>query len=215
MLSRRSLALIRPSNTILPSLFTTTTRYQSLHTTSRVNFPTSTANIQSNKEYKSAGKVIIDPKTGAKKLVKPMTVNTDKPFPDPLAKQRRTRLGFILFSVVMGVSLFGIFNYEKVSSPVMNATMYFLRRSEVARSKLGKEITFAGFFPWVRGELNTMKGNVDVTVDVSGSLNEAKMHLKANRNTRAHAFAIQQWTLEFADGSELDLLKDASIELTF
>ncbi|KAH3661802.1 hypothetical protein OGAPHI_005980 [Ogataea philodendri] len=148
-----------------------------------------------------------------KKERPPMTVNDV--LPDPFAAPRRNRRTFIAFCVVMGVSLLAIFNYEKVSSPIMNATMYFLRRSKVAREKLGKSITFEGNVPWIKGELNTMKGNVDIQVRVAGDSAGALMKLKASRSNRGESFQIAEWQLLLDDGSVLDLLKDESVNLEF
>jgi len=142
---------------------------------------------------------------------KRMTV--DHELPDPLKEKRRNQIIFISFSILMSIALFGIFNYEKTSSPVMNATMYFLRRSELARSKLGKEITFAGLFPWIHGELNTMIGNVDINVNVSGTELTGKMVLKLSRDSRHHEFNIQRWDLIVGD-EVINLLEDDSIEFS-
>lgn len=140
---------------------------------------------------------------------KRMTV--DHELPDPMKEKRRNQIVFISFSVLMSLALFGIFNYEKTSSPVMNATMYFLRRSELARSKLGKEITFAGLFPWIHGQLNTMVGNVDINVKVSGSKLTGTMVLKLARDSRHQEFKIEKWELVVGD-EVINLLEDDSID---
>lgn len=140
-----------------------------------------------------------------------MTVDTE--LPNPLREKRINRMVFLGFSALMSVTLFGIFNYEKTSSPVMNATMYFLRRSELARSRLGKEISFAGLFPWIHGELNTMIGNVDIRVSVLGSKLQGEMLLKLNRDSRHNEFKIEKWDL-IVDGETVDLLGDESIDFS-
>lgn len=115
----------------------------------------------------------------------------------------------------MGVSLFGIVNYERSSSPVLNSTMYFLRRSKVARDALGSKITFAGLFPFVRGDLNTMRGIVDVSVKVQGSDREGTMVLKASRDHRLQQFQITEWSLIMEGNNPINLLKDESVSLLF
>ncbi|ODV94634.1 hypothetical protein PACTADRAFT_50500 [Pachysolen tannophilus NRRL Y-2460] len=142
---------------------------------------------------------------------RPMTTNHE--LPDPLRQKGQQRIYFLGFVVAMAISLFGIFNYEKMSSPVMNATMYFLRRSQVARELLGKEISYADLIPWVKGELNTVSGVVDISVRVKGNKNSGLMILKANRSSRSHLFQIVQWSL-LVDGEDkiINLLEDNSVE---
>ncbi|ODV84676.1 hypothetical protein CANARDRAFT_28839 [[Candida] arabinofermentans NRRL YB-2248] len=177
------------------------------------SFNTSLQMKMKSEEYHPISKVETDPITGKKTLSIPMTVNDE--LPDPLLNKNKTRNSFITFCLVMGISLFGIFNYEKVSSPVMNATMYCLRRSEVARSIIGKEITFEGLFPWIKGELNTMKGKINVRVWVSGDKGHALMCLIANRDSRMQEFQIERWELIFEGGKIVNLLDDESISLSF
>ncbi|CDK29903.1 unnamed protein product [Kuraishia capsulata CBS 1993] len=144
---------------------------------------------------------------------RPMTVHDD--LPDPLREGRLNKTYFVCFSILMSGALFGIFNYEKTSSPVMNATMYCLRRSDFAREAIGKEITFAGTVPWVHGILNTMKGQIDIGVNVQGNIDTAKMELKANRDSRLQEFTIERWNLVLKNGKVINLLDDPSIEIAF
>lgn len=145
-------------------------------------------------------------------IKRPMVVNAELPA-DPRIKSRlvnwATFLGF--GSGVTALSL-GIFNYEKMSSPVMNATMYSLRRSSEARELLGDTITFSGLIPWVWGEVNTMRGNVDCYTELQGSKSKARMVLKAKRDADG-GFEIVQWVL--IGEKTVDLLKDTSISLYF
>ncbi|KAI0463435.1 hypothetical protein LJB42_003462 [Komagataella kurtzmanii] len=192
--------ILGPLRKLKPSPFT----YASKWMASKRTFGTVKMIMNQHK----ADELILD-KSGKK----PMTVQHE--LPDPSKEPRRNKIYFIAFVVVMGTSLFGIFNYEKVSSPIMNSTMYFLRRSQVARDLIGKEITFAGIFPWVKGPLNTMKGDINFTVNVSGDKSEGVMRLVANRDSRHHAFEIRDWTLTMKDGTIVDLTKDQSINLRF
>lgn len=143
----------------------------------------------------------------------PMVVNAELP-PDPRIRARWIHIcTFLGFAGGVSALSFGIFNYEKMSSPIMNATMYSLRRSTEARDLLGSTITFSGLIPWVWGEVNTMKGNVDCTTQLSGDKANAQMILKAKRGSDG-TFNMIQWQLINEDKT-VDLLKDPSINLYF
>lgn len=162
--------------------------------------------------YEIDAKIITDPITGKKIFQKPMTWNTELP-EDPRPKERMQKiLTFLVFAIGMTAACIGIFNYEKVSSPVMNATMYFLRRSEHARQLLGGKITYDGLFPWISGEVNTMKGVVNCETNICGDKGSALMVLKAERMPN-EKFVIIQWLLLGENGEIIDLTNDASVDL--
>ncbi len=161
-----------------------------------------------NKEYVPEGKIVTDPITGEKKFVKPMTIHSNLP-EDPHIKERKTGLlAFSIFAIFMVVATAGIFQYEKISTPVMNATMYYLRRSNLAKSHLGNEITYSGWFPYIGGEVNTVKGVVDIHTKVEGKKGKAVMYLKAGRTSADANFHIDEWKLIQDDGTVFDLLHD-------
>lgn len=164
--------------------------------------------------FETEGTIIVDPTTGKKTLKNPMTINTELP-DDPRPKQRLQAIfTFLVFAAGMTAACLGIFNYEKVSSPIMNATMYFLRRSEHTRELLGNKITYDGLFPWIYGEVNTMKGLVDCSTYVCGDKGSALMILKADRKAD-EKFTIIQWLLIGDNGDVVDLTNDASVDLYF
>lgn len=180
-----------------------------------------TFSITSNKlaisrkhNYETEATITVDPKTGEKTFKKPMTINTELP-DDPRPKERlQSILTFLVFAAGMTAACLGIFNYEKVSSPIMNATMYFLRRSSHARELLGNKITYDGMFPWISGEVNTMKGIVDCQTQICGDKDSALMILKAEKN-HEDKFIIIQWLLIGSNGDVVDLTNDASVDLSF
>lgn len=164
--------------------------------------------------YETEFTVSVDPVTGEKTFKKPMTMNTELP-DDPRPLQRMQGiLTFLVFAAGMTAACLGIFNYEKVSSPIMNATMYFLRRSAHSRELLGNRITYDGLFPWISGEVNTMKGIVDCSAQVCGDKGSALMILKAEKN-HDDKFKIIQWLLVGENGDIVDLTNDATVDLTF
>lgn len=162
-----------------------------------------------NNQYVPEGKVVVDKVTGEKKFVAPMTVHTDLP-EHPYRKERKMKFwAFVIFSILMTTVVGGIFQYEKVSSPVMNATMYYLRRSKLARQMLGGTITYSGVMPFIDGELNTVKGNIDIQTKVEGDKSKAKMYLKAGRTSPGEKLRISKWLLvDETSGKTIDLLHD-------
>lgn len=155
--------------------------------------------------YIPEGKVVIDPATGKKKLVEPMTINDDLPEHPGRADRRKAWINFGVFAFLMSFATFGIFQYEKMSSPVMNASLYYLRRNPEARDKLGKDVTYSGMFPLIWGDLNTMRGHVDISTRVEGDRAKATMYLKADRVQ--DRTLIEKWTLVTDDGDSIDLMK--------
>lgn len=170
--------------------------------------------VQRIRNYEAESKIIVDPVTGVKTLKKPMTMNTELP-DDPRPKQRFQSVAtFLVFALGLTAASVGIFNYEKVSSPVMNATMYFLRRSQQARELLGNQITYDGLFPWISGEVNSMKGVVDCSTKIAGDKGSALMILKAEKKPD-EKFTIIQWLLIGDNGEIVNLVDDASVDLAF
>lgn len=170
--------------------------------------------ISRKHNYETEAKITVDPVTGEKKFIKPMTINTELP-EDPRPKQRfNAVINFVVFAVGMTIACAGIFNYEKTSSPIMNATMYFIRRSKDARELLGSKITYDGIVPWISGEVNTMKGVVDCSARISGDKSSALMVLKAEKKADER-FTINEWILYGDNGTIVDLAKDASVDLVF
>lgn len=147
----------------------------------------------------------------AEKKNKPMTV--DRELPDPLKDRTRARVQFVGFWVLMGICALLMFNYEKQNSPVVTTTLHFLRRSQIIRSVLGDEIDFASVYPWISGELNQVKGVVDIKFTVKGSNNQGVVRLVADRMSRHDEFLIHEWSLE-VDGKKYDLLADDSVDFS-
>lgn len=142
---------------------------------------------------------------------KPMTI--DRELPDPFKDRTRNRVQFIGFWILMGVSAALMFNYEKMSSPVVTTTLHFLRRSAIIRDVLGDEIDFKTAYPWISGELNQVKGAVNIKFDVKGSKHWGTIRLVADRKSRRDEFLIHEWSLE-VEGKKYDLLADESVDFS-
>ena len=89
-----------------------------------------------------------------------------------------------IFVAIIAASSLAIFNYQKASSSIVNATLYALRTSEDGRRLLGDEIYFRDRFPWIWGEMNQVHGRVDISFGVKGSKGKGMMRFKSIRKTR-------------------------------
>ncbi|CAK7211572.1 cytochrome oxidase assembly protein 1 [Sporothrix eucalyptigena] len=139
-----------------------------------------------------------------------MERRADRELPD-VVKSRfrwsRTLPWFLL--IVAGCSV-AIFNYQKASSPVVASTLYALRTSPRARAYLGDEIYFQQRIPWIAGEMNQMRGRINIHFMVKGTRNTGRMRFTSHRPTPRGVFETIEWTLETSDGRKIDLLEDVT-----
>lgn len=89
-----------------------------------------------------------------------------------------------IFLAIMTVSALALFNYQKASSSVVNSTLYSLRYNERAREVLGEQIYFKHRFPWIWGELNNLKGRINISYKVKGTKGEGMMNFKSYRRSK-------------------------------
>ncbi|KAL9065458.1 MAG: hypothetical protein Q9161_008219 [Pseudevernia consocians] len=113
-----------------------------------------------------------------------------------------------IFVIILTVSALGIFNYQKTSSPIVAATLYSLRTSEVGRRELGDEIYFRDMWPWIWGEMNQLHGRVDIHFGVKGTKGRGMMRFKSERRGRMGKFETKEWSLETEDGRKIQLLDE-------
>ncbi|EGW35643.1 uncharacterized protein SPAPADRAFT_58851 [Spathaspora passalidarum NRRL Y-27907] len=138
-------------------------------------------------------------------------VSIDRPLPDPFEKKRQNRRYFWVYFVGVSLMCGLIFNYEKTGSPIITSTFYFLRRSSIARTHLGDEISYTSRWPWIVGPLNTVKGNIDIKFGVKGEKGTGEIRLRATRPNKAVPFEIGEFSL-VVDDQVYDLTKDPEIE---
>lgn len=135
----------------------------------------------------------IDGETIVKRIRKPVTVDRD--LPDPYAYKKQNRYYFVAYGIGVIVSCAMIFNYEKTTSPIITSTMYFLRRSEIAKRELGDGINYLSSWPWISGELNQVKGRIDIEFNIKGSIKDGKIKLKATRESKLDPFNFEHFLL--------------------
>lgn len=113
-----------------------------------------------------------------------------------------------IFLALVAASSLAIFNYQKMTSPVVASTLYALRTNARAREYLGDEIYFGQQIPWIRGEMNQMQGRIDIAFAVKGTRAAGVMRFASFRPTAKGVFETTEWSLETADGTRLDLLDE-------
>lgn len=142
-----------------------------------------------------------------------------KPDSGPLLRRRADRAlpsahpprGFVrtlpLFALLLAGGTAAIFNYQKQASSVTAATLYALRTSPEAALALGDEIYFARLVPWVSGELNPLRGRVDIGFWVKGTRGTGWMRFRSERRGRRGFFETLEWSLTMEDGRVVQLYK--------
>ena len=112
-----------------------------------------------------------------------------------------------LFIAIITVSAFGIFNYQKVNSPIIAANLYSLRTNPFVRELLGDEVYFASKWAWIWGEINLVQGRVDVHFNVKGTREKGSCRFKAKRiGGRNGEWKTEEWSLKTREGRVIQLL---------
>ncbi|KAI5955080.1 hypothetical protein KGF54_001641 [Candida jiufengensis] len=149
-----------------------------------------------------------------KKIYKP-PITIERELPDPFTKRDQNRRYFVVYAIAITLSCIFIFNYEKSSSPIVNSTLYFLRRSTIGTDALGSNIEFASNWPWIWGKLNTVQGIIDIKFKVKGSDQKGWVILNATRESKMHPFEIHRFILEVDTNNakvEYNLMDDPEFE---
>ncbi|KXX80800.1 Cytochrome c oxidase assembly factor 1 [Madurella mycetomatis] len=112
------------------------------------------------------------------------------------------------FAALIALASVAIFNYQKLSSPIVSATLYALRTSDKGRAHLGDEIYFAQQIPWISGEMNQLRGRINISFRVKGTRAGGVMRFASYRPTARGMFETTEWSLTTDDGKVIDLLED-------
>lgn len=113
-----------------------------------------------------------------------------------------------IFLAIVAASSIAIFNYQKMSSPVVSGTLYALRTNPRAREYLGDEIYFKQQIPWISGEMNQLHGRIDIQFAVKGTKAAGIMRFASFRPSPKGVFETVEWSLETSDGTRIDLLDE-------
>ncbi|QPH05897.1 hypothetical protein C2857_003978 [Epichloe festucae Fl1] len=136
-----------------------------------------------------------------------MSRQADRELPE--ISQVRFRWGRTLpvFLAIVSVCSVAIFNYQKASSPIVSSTLYALRTDDRARAILGDDIYFRRRVPWIRGQMNQMRGRIDICFAVRGTRGWATMRFASHRPSSRSLFETTEWSLTTEDGTWVDLLE--------
>ncbi|KPM43371.1 hypothetical protein AK830_g3206 [Neonectria ditissima] len=130
----------------------------------------------------------------------------DRELPDINEVRFQWRKTLPIFLVIVTTCSVAIFNYQKMSSPIVSSTLYALRTSPEARALLGDEVYFKHQIPWIHGEMNQLHGRIDIWFSVRGSKGVGSMRFASNRPGPKAYFETTEWSLTMEDGTRLDLL---------
>ncbi|KAK3955480.1 cytochrome oxidase complex assembly protein 1-domain-containing protein [Pseudoneurospora amorphoporcata] len=137
-----------------------------------------------------------------------MERRADRELPDVQTSRFRWSRTFPIFFGIVAVTSIAIFNYQKLSSPVVSSTLYALRTNQRAREYLGDEIYFKAQIPWISGEMNQLHGRIDIKFNVKGTKRTGVMRFASFRPTPRGMFETTEWSLETEDGKIIDLLEE-------
>ncbi|KKA28790.1 hypothetical protein TD95_002823 [Thielaviopsis punctulata] len=137
-----------------------------------------------------------------------MERRANRELPDPSKTQFSWFRSLPIFVGLIAVCSAAIFNYQKMTSSVVNSTLYALRTSPKARAILGNEIYFKQRIPWISGEMNQLHGRINISFSVKGDKGDAIMSFASYRYTDRGQFETTEWSLTLPDGKKVDLLGD-------
>ncbi|KAM0511138.1 hypothetical protein ACHAPE_010158 [Trichoderma viride] len=138
-----------------------------------------------------------------------MSRRADRELPDVGEVSNGWRRTFPIFVLLVAASSVAIFNYQKTSSPIIASTLYALRTSPKGNALLGDEIYFKHQIPWISGQMNQVKGRIDVSFSVKGSKTSGVMRFASHRPSSKSLFKTTVWNLTLEDGTVVDLLDGA------
>ncbi|KAL6855381.1 cytochrome oxidase assembly protein 1 [Amphichorda felina] len=136
-----------------------------------------------------------------------MSRRADRELPNVEQVSFRWRRTLPIFMAIVAACSVAIFNYQKMSSPVIASTLYALRTSPRARAILGDDIYFNHQIPWIHGQMNQLQGRIDIWFTVRGTRGVATMRFASNRPTPRGMFETTEWSLKTEDGEWIDLLE--------
>jgi cytochrome c oxidase assembly factor 1 len=127
---------------------------------------------------------------------------------DVIANRFRWWRTMPIFLAIIACASLAMFNYQKLSSPVVSSSLYALRTSRKAREYLGDEVYFRHQIPWIRGEMNQWHGRIDIWFTVKGTRDWGTMRFSSARVGGPRGiFETTEWSLTTRDGRVIDLLE--------
>lgn len=103
-----------------------------------------------------------------------------------------------IFIAFITIASLAIFNYQESSSSTVNSILYALRTNDESREVLGDEIYFASKFPWISGELNQLRGKIDISFWVKGTKATGKVRFHSVRRRRGGFVSVKNGSFDRA-----------------
>ncbi|KAG5439054.1 hypothetical protein PCK2_000899, partial [Pneumocystis canis] len=85
------------------------------------------------------------------------------------------------------------FNHQRFASPIVSHLIYQLKHNPVVQEHLGENIDFINRWPWISGEINYLKGCIDLSFRICGSQDKATVKFKSIRRKRNSEWAVVEW----------------------
>ncbi|KAG5437948.1 hypothetical protein PCANB_000294 [Pneumocystis canis] len=104
----------------------------------------------------------------------------------------------ILIYALAGISVWVLvlelsFNHQRSVSPIVSHLIYELKHNSAVQKYLGENIDFIGRWPWISGEINYLKGCIDLSFRICGSQDKATVKFKSIRRKRNSEWVVVEW----------------------
>ncbi|KAI9298640.1 DUF1783-domain-containing protein [Neoconidiobolus thromboides FSU 785] len=122
---------------------------------------------------------------------------------------RNQTIAIILGGIALWATALSLaFNYQKKNTSIVKATLFAVKYNENTKQLLGEDIQFVDY-PWISGDINHMKGNVDFSYWVKGSYGkQAKVLFQSKRVKGVWTPSLFQIETE---GKVISLLQESDI----
>lgn len=129
----------------------------------------------------------------------------------PDVKDNRVKYLTLTVSGVLfwGCILSLAFNYQKRHTSIVKSTFFIVKYNKAASELLGKDIDFSSTWPWIHGDINHLKGKIDMSYAVSGSKASGLIHFKSVR--RNNNWTVNHFSLT-CNGEEVSLLTEDALD---
>ncbi|KAI9016242.1 cytochrome oxidase complex assembly protein 1-domain-containing protein [Phycomyces nitens] len=96
-------------------------------------------------------------------------------------------------------------NYQRLSSSIVNGTLFMVRYDPRIIALVGDQVDYADSTPWISGSVNHLKGKVDIGFDVTGKTGErARVHFESVRS--GHNWKTIEFTVtRLSDNKVVDI----------
>ncbi|KAK9728993.1 cytochrome oxidase assembly protein 1 [Basidiobolus ranarum] len=131
----------------------------------------------SNQVLRRFETTVVSKSPGAKKI--PLAI--ERELPEPVSKtSRNVTFGVLGLSLwVVGTAL--AFNHHRLHTSVVDSTLFTLRHDPDVQEILGNNIKFRDNWAWISGDVNHLKGRVNVSFWIKGDKDTGRAHFASRR----------------------------------